>query len=295
MVCSQASSDVQGRQLSRRSLRPQVITSLGNIMRATIACLLCSVYTFADPVPPQWGAETDGGWFYVPGGSEYDYHFDGGAGTTLATTTIDNEVGVGKSLSLLRGENRLPILKAQSATSPTAAATQELFNSAWAIEGFRYSGATPTQLTYNVSLTGSVSDPAANDTGIYSVTAFLDGPGFGYDVNYHSLFINEVLLASPLFLDFNDTVNNGSKVGSLSINVVPGQVFYLYQLLATTAQGPNAAADAYGTLKGSFADDAQVQVMSVPEPAAGLLAFCGMVALSVARRCSRRARIGSGL
>jgi hypothetical protein len=79
----------------------------------------------------------------------------------------------------------------------------------------------------------------------------------------------------------------------LSINLNPGDEFYLMAGLAASATGPNRSADAFGTLTMNF--DSNVAnhlvaagVAAVPEPEVYAMLLCGLSMIGLAVRARKR-------
>ncbi|MEQ9459794.1 MAG: PEP-CTERM sorting domain-containing protein [Phycisphaeraceae bacterium] len=164
---------------------------------------------------------------------------------------------------------------------------------------FLYTGNQPGTITLNYSLEGTLVD-SGGFSGIADpltfiraqVAVFADTPQYRFLDDVPTLTLEEgaTLKQDSLGNDAYDQdalfINNdtgGVKVTqttSLTFDVVPGETFYVWQTLRTSAAFGTRSADAWGTLTGSFDQPGLVTSLSAPEPAsAALLALGGLLSL----------------
>ena len=224
---------------------------------------------------------------YCNGNSSFaeDGLYEGGA--VSSSSSISNSSGDAQASSALSGSAYTPVLRAAS----TAGATSGAFASAFAVQGFTYTGTADTTLTLDFSLHGINS---SNDSFIQADFAILRGndlyfyPDFGtqvYEAGWDMIdSVNGVESVSDLYIG---TAGEYTLSTFFDINLSAGDDFFVVSSLRTNAER-GASADALNTLTMQFNDASQLQaasVSAVPVPAAVWLFASGLLGLmGVARR-----------
>ncbi len=191
----------------------------------------------------------------------------------------------------LSGGFSTPVLKARSAAD---AGFRGAFGTAFAVQGYTYNGAGET-LTLDVDLDGLVTDPEsdASDTSAeLEVVLYASNP---FDFISDRGTLDFELGATPLEhsgggpaaitlqLDFS---NPSHAQGQISIDVNPGDEFYLWAFLRAESQSGAAATsvEAFNTGTMNFLGNPNLVAASVPVPAALWLFGSGVVAMCSLRR-----------
>jgi hypothetical protein len=167
------------------------------------------------------------------------------------------------------------------------------FATSFASDEFQYLGTSAGMLSITFTLTGrldnSPSDPTFQ-TGVFGGVAVFPSANYVFTSDHDELVFT--LGVTPKDEDWLDTLvvttGNGSatftRTTTLTFSVAPGEVFYVWQRLATWAAGDDRFADAYSTLTSSFDQPQLVRSLSVPEPAHAALLLAAGVGLAKRRR-----------
>ena len=248
---------------------------------------------------PNWGTATEVWWdnFNLPfgQGQEQDYAIKGGSGRPTTAIALDSPPGFSRAFAQLQGNGIFPTLKVESFTDANTPSGFGTVANTWALEEFQYSGDAPTILTYNVEMGGLVEEgPGGGGAALFSTTSFYESAGFEISgVLWPSGTIKGDATPLSLSITSNDNPGQHTLTGSLSINVVPGEIFYLFQQFGTETVGDAAVANGFGTLLGHFTDSTNIVALSVPEPSGNTLAVVFLMQTLVARfRMAKAAQSG---
>lgn len=182
---------------------------------------------------------------------------DGGVGQTAAaaaTAVTWPEPGSASSTATAAGGFGVPVLKAGA----SAGAGQWLAGQALAVQGYTYTGAGETlSLTWN--LTGNVTNPDGDAVtglviyaGFFTSTELPTFPDVGDPGALALLFVSDAL-NDPADNVVSVTTSGGvNRSGTISLDVTPGQVFYLAMGLMAGAGGSGALAESLSTFDGDF-------------------------------------------
>lgn len=252
--------------------------------------LLSAFQASAMVVATNWGAETSASTFFAPSYyTDFDGNYDGGMGSVMASSTFSDHRGNAAAYAAL---GLAPQLKARA---EHIAGTNGAWGQALAIEEFTYSGSSAATLQLDVSLTGSVLDPySSNDVWVRAQVYAFKAENFYYSWDPGTLFyeMGATLMegepgaagASELYLEFEGNTIDGSLTDSIVFDVDPGETFFVWARLLTSAVWNGTEADAYNTLDLSFTDTDNLTAGSVPVPGTFLLLFSGLVGLASIRR-----------
>lgn len=221
------------------------------------------------------------------GGGDFQYDSDGGEFSNTASSE-ESSYALGRAQSGLTAATYLPELRVLA----SADLGRGGFATAFAVQGFTYSGAASTTITLDITLDGSITD---NPTGYTNNTlradvAVLLGSTLDWYADFGTL-VYEVAGATTtragvesLFLS-NPGLNQ-STTDVITFDINPGDDFYVVASMGAT--GKNGIADAWNTLTLSFEDDtglAAASISNVPVPAALWLFGSGLLGLiGIARR-----------
>lgn len=245
---------------------------------------------FAASTGPLYGAETSVSTFYAPSYTDLNSDHDGGQGFTASESSISDDRGEAQANSTL---GLAPVLKAKA--YHTDDGLNGARGTAWAIEGYTYTGSSTQNLSLAVDLTGSIYNPLDNKTWLLAAVYVCNAANFVYCTDLGKLFLEyEATLingkfgeagASGLYLGFNETVTNGSDSGNIDFDVDPGQQFYVWAYLHAQAEYDQSLADAYSTLTLEFDTTTNLTAQStVPIPGAVWLLGSGLLGLVAVRR-----------
>lgn len=228
----------------------------------------------------------------------------GGEHQPFAFSDINDLRGIAEASATLQiSINQAPILRGRSVLSgghtmlPNVVGAHA-FTESFASDLFQYTGATAGTLQLTFSLEGLVSDlPADSQTFIKARVAVFNIPNYEFTSSFDTLAFE--LGAVPKAYDLttlqilNDTGGAlDSRTTTLSFNVNPGETFYLWETLETSARRDTRFADAFSTLTSEFDHPELVMSASnVPEPGSLLLLACGFAALPGASRSLRGTKV----
>lgn len=223
------------------------------------------------------------------GGGQFDSDSDGGEFSNTAFAEVDSTYGaLGRAQSSLTGGTYLPELRALASSDPGRRGSATAF----AIQGYTYSGASSTTITLDLNLDGSITN---NTNGAYTRNvlradvAVLLGSSLDWYADFGTL-VYEVAGATTtragletLFLT-DPAINQ--ETGSITFDIDPGDDFYVVASMG--ASGQNGIADAWNTLTLNFDDDTGLtaaSISNVPLPAAVWLFGSGLLGLiGISRR-----------
>jgi len=193
-----------------------------------------------------------------------------------AQASADLDPGAGLNVPILKGE-------AYSTQSGQGSA----FSTAFAVEGYTYTGPGSKDFTLDILLTGSVSDPTPgdNDTFIRAQIYIFEPEPFAFipDISTLVFEVGAVEIDSTvLTIAGNET--NAVRQGSVSFTLATGESVYLWALLDAEAQRELGFADAFSTLALEFEDGGGLVAASVPEPTTAALLALGVLGLAWRRQ-----------
>lgn len=224
-------------------------------------------------------------------------HWPGGASSSAASAR-----GEAWSLAVADPGAYLPILKTYASSNPNYVPaapngdTSMADANIWGVQGYRYTGATPFELTVSVTLDSQFS-PAVSGAGynhsFFAVSLFdTEGYTFDYNLNAQSGSSCPILrtasgpgcanLPEIFARDQRFLYDTGSVTTTVSYMLHPGQTFYVGAYLdANVCCG--GVVDSSHTLTMRFNDAAMLDsfaVAMVPEPGQWALMLTGLVLLS---------------
>jgi hypothetical protein len=256
-------------------------------------CILVLVFaltacprTVSAQATPHWGTQTvvsitDVG----SGGGESNPSTDlkGGAGAFLAGSSANDLRGTGDAAATLQAvQNKVPILRSRSVLSGGVSGAPGVTGArvtagAFASEMFRYNGSVPTTLSLTFTLEGTVSDlPADSLTRITSEVAIFNAANYAFSSSFDTLVFE--MGATTKAFDrttlriLDDTGGSlATRTTVLTFQVIPGEIFYLWETMETSARRDMRSSDAFNTMIAEFDRPELVTPGSVPEP--GVLAY----------------------
>ncbi len=202
---------------------------------------------------------------------------DGGEnqGSATVSTGVLPAAGSAFASAMVDGSLAVPILKTGAASS----AGQWIAGQALGIQGYQFTGQSADTLTLSYSLSGTIANPD-NDTatGLVAIVSLfaVDALTFPTLDTTNPLALMGSLIAQGILAEDSDayeitTTGNVSVPGSVSINLNPGDQFYVMMALMAGAGGTNASALSLNTLSASFEPGAEALLLPsnpVPLPAA---------------------------
>ncbi len=262
---------------------------LSILLIGALILFLGATTSVTNAIADQSGAETYTRTFDAPSfRTNYDSTVDGGQGSVLAHSTITDDRGSAEAYATL-GLDPILKVKAEHLGIPLKGAIA----TAWAIQGYTYTGSTTESFTLNPELTGSVNNPAeSSGIGLFAEICIYGVDSFEHYTDRGSLGeIGAELIhdTAETFLSITETTTDGSKSGSIVFDLDPGQSFYLWAELNAIAINSSSSADAYNTLNLTFDDTTNLELGAtvVPIPGAIWLLGSGLVGLiGFARRRS---------
>jgi len=213
------------------------------------------------------------------GGGQFAYDSSGAEFDTSALA-VENSYGHGRSFASLSGSTYLPTLKVEASSNVGKMGSA----SAFAVQGYTYTGSSATTLTLNLSLHGSVTNSSLGYAWnrLSGSVAVISGSDMEWLPDFGTL-VYELTPPADL-LGVNDlSILDGFNVtetDSITFGVAPGQDFFV--VAAMYAYAKNGAVDAWNTFDMSFTDDSHLMassVSAVPIPAAVWLFGSGLVGL----------------
>jgi hypothetical protein len=209
----------------------------------------------------------------------------GGQNQATATSSVDSPFqGTANALAELDTSPGLsvPVLKGEAFSN--SGGLGSAFSTAFASEGYTYTGPGSMTFTLNITLTGSVSDPTPgdNDTFIQADVVIFAEENYLFIADLPTLIFEAG--ATPidqLTLRLDPDVTDGTLLGSVSFTLSTGESVYLWANLDAEAQRDLSFADAFGTLTTTFQDDTGLVAASVvPEPGTAALLLIGALGLA---------------
>lgn len=151
---------------------------------------------------------------------------------------------------------------------------------------YQYNGTSSGTVTYDWTLDAILSEDDPNSAAFLRYRAGLISGADFYSTSYVDFFESSATVVDSINITSSES-GTIDESGSLTIDVDPGEVFYLSTLLQTYGGRAGGEADAFNTSVGSFSvsGGSIVSLSAVPEPAAGsILALAGLVGLAIRRR-----------
>ena len=223
--------------------------------------------------------------------------------------TVFNQLSTDFTLTNARGSASAAVtvvggLALPEITASAVSATNSLMvGQGLAVQGYEYTGLTPTTITLNVMLTGTVvNDDNDENTGLVSQAALIhEDSGFLFNDATSLLFF---ILLNPNIALSSTAAGPVTESGSVDLDVDPGDIFYIGATLSAQAAGSNAQALSNNTLRMTFAipgaNPAQVltpaatlstgNARSVPSAPVLAMILCGVATLGIALRRPREGR-----
>jgi len=241
-----------------------------------------------------WGAETYvwityapsywGGFSPVP--SIFDY--DGGQGSFSSYSSASDFRGDGQAAAQLQGSGIMPVLKAESYVA-SSDETWGTWTTAFAIEGYTYSGTGAQTFNLSASLTGDINNPYAGDplngTALRADIYIFNAENFVWCTDPGTLLYEYGATTKADPIEFSaDETGHVSLTDSRSFSVEPGETFYLWAMLEAKAQWAPSYADAFSTLDLQFDSTEGLTPASVPVPGSVILLGSGLIGLIGLRR-----------
>ena len=223
---------------------------------------------------------------------------DGADGQTSATAAIGGAYptpGSASGTATVSSGLGLPILKAGGASL----ANSWIGGQAVAIQAYEYTG--PGEIiSLDWTLTGSINNPDADpNTGLVvfaglftaaELSVFLVIDETDPTTTFSTAFLlSSLALISPLdnFQEFNTTIGGGGPdptiigTGTVSLDVVTGEEFYLAMGLMAGAGGVNATSQSLSTLVGAFDQPYAVEPAFAAVPVPGAVWLLGSAVIGL--------------
>ncbi|NOQ64743.1 MAG: hypothetical protein GQ582_09555 [Methyloprofundus sp.] len=195
--------------------------------------------------------------------------------------------GTGKaSATVTAGALATPILKTQASSANDA----WLGASAFAIQGYEFTGSVAETISLDILFDGTLTNPDADTAtgfgvGMYLFTAeqigFADLAADPYQVLGALALTAQSSLPSTQIYEFEtSTAGFIEDTGLLSILLNPGEQFYLAGGVISAAGGTGAIADAYNTLTVEFSAGSEnllAVASAVPAPSTSLLLLSALL------------------
>lgn len=184
---------------------------------------------------------------------------EGGVNLESSFATLTNTSGSGQALAEVNGSGFTPVLKAKAASN----ANTRVNANAWGIQHYTYTGSEETTLELNLNLHGSVSEEGR----ITGRVAVIKGDELPWTNDMATLIYELVPYENVLANDtlFISSGTNQVANTNLSIELNPGDSFFVRADLLTSGRDEGSAADAYNTFTMNFSDDSQLQAANQPE------------------------------
>lgn len=225
---------------------------------------------------------------YCGGGGDFQY--DSMGGEFLAESSAEeNSYANAKAYASLSGSSYLPTLK----VATSAALGKGGGASAFATQGFTYTGTGNSTITLDINLHGSVgknSQSGYNRNQLRGDVAVFIGEGLEWYPDFATL-VYEVAYSAPvtrvglesLFISSGNDIN---ETASISFDLQAGDTFYVVSSM--DANSKNGFVDGWNTMTMGFDDASQLQAVSqVPVPAAAWLFGSALLGLaSIGRKRS---------
>ncbi|MAE65352.1 MAG: hypothetical protein CMJ18_13860 [Phycisphaeraceae bacterium] len=221
--------------------------------------------SFCGPIPP----------------GHTDFAFDGGAGDSFASTSIDNIDGTGEGFASLDGPTLLPLLGAEAFSNANA----QVSTNAVGMRSYLYTGASETTISLDLNLEGTVVDPSPNDGEVRASIAVIRLPDLDFSTDYATLVFEivpseSVLGRTELFLP--DNAGLQSVPASIPFTLQPNDKIYVWA--GIRARGTRGGSgDALNSLTAAFSDP--TGLIPLPEPGTATMLILAMASL---RRPHRR-------
>ena len=206
--------------------------------------------------------------------------FWGGEGTvsTIAFSTGYGAMGEANPNGFLN-----PILKSKA----TGFGLEGVTSTVGMMATYQYNGTTSGTVNYNWALDAVLTEMDPDSAAFLRYRAGLISGADFFTTSYVDFFESSADVVDSINFT-SDVAGTIDESGTLSIDVDPGEVFYLSTLLLTYGGRAGGEADAFNTSVGSFSvtgGGTIVSLSAVPEPAAGsLIALVGLAGLVIRRR-----------
>jgi hypothetical protein len=178
---------------------------------------------------------------------------------SAATGAVNVIQGDAQALATVTGGSlATPILKTQA----SATANSWLGAGAFAIQGYEYTGLSASTVLLNISFDGAITNPDSDLATGFGVGMYLFTAG---QIGFANLATNPYTVLATLALtanaslpvaqiyQLNITADGAvNETGQLSIDLNPGEQFYLAGGVLAAAGGAGAIASAYNTLTVNF-------------------------------------------
>lgn len=255
------------------------------------------IFAFFCAAPPgfaaltQWRTEVQvstGG----SAGSNLQFAFDGGLNVPQSSQTLAREAGsaLAEAYSGLNASGYIPTLRTRSTASPTRAQAV-----AWGVQGYTNTSSAPVTTTLLLDLSATITGSNDLEARVY----LFEDENFSFSSNPGTILFESSSQLWPGFesfannlgpsgfdIDINNFTGTIAEQRSFDFTIDPGDSFYVWARLVTTADNPGVA-DAFSTLTASLSNTNGLAPAAVPEPAATLLLSLGAVLTLIRRRVAR--------
>ncbi|MCP4041563.1 MAG: hypothetical protein GY731_06345 [Gammaproteobacteria bacterium] len=209
----------------------------------------------------------------------------GGAGVLSTTQTLtDTDTGGAGTLfaeATILGGLSTPLLRASAASNSETYATIQ----AVAAQGYDVvSGGSGQVIDFTVTLTGSVTNPGGDATGLAATVGVVKVTDLGDFLLEQTLLL---ALFDPTAVSLEQTASGSvGLTETASITVDEGEQFYMWALLGASAGGDGADAASLSTLSIEFEPGAEsvLAAAAVPLPASAILLMSALALLGVRLR-----------
>lgn len=256
-------------KIRRQAIHRQLLVGMTILGSATVVMA----------APTEWRTEVQ---VSVGSGTGTQFDFDGGLNDPSSSQIISAGQGsvtaVAAASSDLSADGFTPTLRTMATASPVRAQAV-----AWGVQGYTNGGASPLSTTLMFDLTADITGSNDLKANMYLFQEqnfeFSDDPGTILFESSSQLWPGFEPFANNFGptgfdMDFNNFTGAITEQRSFDFTVQPGESFYIWSRLVTTADNPGVA-DAFGTMITSFSETQGLIPAAVPEPASLCLLVIG--------------------
>lgn len=214
-------------------------------------------------------------------GGSLQFAFDGGVNQPSAAQSLDrNGSALSEASSTFSANGYIPTLRTRATASPTRAQAV-----AWGVQGYRNDSRSTINSTLSLDLSANITGSNDVEARVYLFKSagfeYYQDPGTMLFESSSELWDGFESFANNLGpegfdIDINNHTGSVDEQRSFTFSIDPGESFYVWARLVTTADNPGVA-DAYSTLTASLSNTQGLTLTLVPEPGTLLLVLFGGV------------------